>query len=185
MSVHLGPEYALTLERLNAITQAWVEQEYHRNLHSEIGTTPLKRFVDAASVGRDCPDSQALRRAFRCTTTRKQRRSDGTISLEGKRFEVPARYRHLEHPMVRYARWDLRAVELIDPRALTPLSPLYPLNKTANANGQRRALKPTQTDPEPTQSDELPPLLRKCLADYAATGRPPAYLPHPSSEKDT
>jgi len=175
----------LTLDRLNAITQAWVEQEYHQNLHSEIGTTPLKRFVDAASVGRDCPDSQALRRAFRCTTTRKQRRSDGTISLEGKRFEVPARYRHLERPMVRYARWDLRAVELIDPRALTPLSPLYPLNKTANANGQRRALQPTQTDPEPTQSDELPPLLRKCLADYAATGRPPAYLPHPASEKNT
>ena len=175
----------LTLEHLNAITQAWVEQEYHQHLHSEIGTTPLRRFLEVTSVGRDCPDSQALRRAFRCTTTRQQRRSDGTISLEGKRFEVPARYRHLERPMVRYARWDLRAVELIDPRALTPLSPLYPLNKTANANGQRRALQPTQTDPEPTQSDELPPLLRKCLADYAATGRPPAYLPHPASEKDT
>jgi transposase InsO family protein len=175
----------LTLERLNTITQAWVEQEYHQHLHSEIGTTPLRRFLEVTSVGRDCPDSQALRRAFRCTTTRKQRRSDGTISLEGKRFEVPARYRHLERPMVRYARWDLRAVELIDPRALTPLSPLYPLNKTANANGQRRALQPTQTGPEPRQRDELPPLLRKCLADYAATGRPPAYLPHPASEKDT
>ena len=34
--------------------------------------------------------------------------------------------------MVRYARWDLLAVELIDPRSLTPLSPLYTLNKTAN-----------------------------------------------------
>ena len=87
--------------------------------------------------------------------------------------------------MVRYARWDLRAVELIDPQTLAPLSALYPLNKAANANGQRRALQLTPTDPELTQSDELPPLLRQCLADYAATGRPPAYLPHPSSEKDT
>ena len=26
------------------------------------------------------------------------------------------------------------------------------------------------------------PLLRKLLADYAATGRPPAYLPQPASE---
>ncbi len=87
--------------------------------------------------------------------------------------------------MVRYARWDLRAVELIDPRALTPLSPLYPLNKAANANGQRRALKPSPTaqQPESSQRDELPPLLRKCLEDYAATGCPPAYLPHPSPEK--
>jgi hypothetical protein len=31
-------------------------------------------------------------------------------------------------------------------------------------------------------SGELPPLLRKCLADYAATGRPPAYLPQPDSQ---
>jgi len=174
----------LTLERLNAITQAWVEQEYHQNKHSEIATTPLKRFLDATSVGRDCPDSQALRRAFRCTVTRKQRRSDGTISLEGKRFEIPARYRHLERPMIRYARWDLSAVDLIDPLTLIPLTSLYPLNKAANADGQRRALKPTQTDIEPTHSSELPPLLRKCLADYAATGRPPAYLPHPTPDKD-
>ena len=174
----------LSLDRLNELTQAWAEQEYHHNIHSELATTPLKRFLNATSVGRECPDTQVLRRAFRCTTTRKQRRSDGTISLEGKRFELPSRYRHLERLMVRYARWDLRSVELIDPRSLTPLSPLYPLNKTANADGRRRALKPTQTQPVLEQSDELPPLLRKCLADYAATGRPPAYLPHHPSDKD-
>ena len=114
----------LTLEHLNAITQAWVEQEYHQHLHSEIGTTPLRRFLEVTSVGRDCPDSQALRRAFRCTTTRKQRRSDGTISLEGKRFEVPARYRHLERPMVRYARWDLGRVDVVDPQSGTILAPI-------------------------------------------------------------
>jgi transposase InsO family protein len=176
----------LTLEQLNTLTQAWVEQDYHRNLHSEIGTTPLKRFLDAANVGRECPDSQVLRRAFRCTTTRKQRRSDGTISLAGKRFEVPSRYRHLERPMIRYARWDLRAVELIDPQTLQPVSPLYPLNKRANADGRRRALAATETTVNPSgtvASDELPALLRKCLADYAATGYPPAYLPHPCTEK--
>lgn len=76
----------------------------------------------------------------------------------------------------------LTPVELIDSRALTPLSALYPLNKAANVNGQRRALQPTQSAPAPGQSDELPPLLRKCLADYAATGRPPAYFPHPASD---
>ena len=87
--------------------------------------------------------------------------------------------------MIRYARWDLSAVELIDPLTLKPVSSLYPLNKTANADGQRRALKSSNPESEPTQSNELPPLLRKCLADYAANGRPPAYLPHPLSEKKT
>ena len=175
----------LTLERLNVITQAWVEQEYHQRAHAEIGATPLARFLDAPGVGRDCPDSQGLRRAFRCTLKRKQRRSDGTISLDGRRFEIPGRYRHLEYPLVRYARWDLRAVELVDPRSLAPLVPLYPLDKTANAEGQRRALRPADRNPAPPSGDELPPLLRKCLADYAATGRPPAYLPHPSAENDS
>ena len=43
----------LTLERLNAITQAWVEQEYQRLEHTEIGTSPLRRYLDSPSVGRD------------------------------------------------------------------------------------------------------------------------------------
>lgn len=43
----------LTLERLNEITQVWVEQAYHRDLHAEIGTTPLRRYLDAPHVGRD------------------------------------------------------------------------------------------------------------------------------------
>jgi len=139
----------LTLQRLNTITQAWVEQDYHRNVHAEIATTPLKRYLDAPNVGRPCPDSKALRRAFRCRVQRRQRRSDGTLSLEGKRFEVPARLRHLEHLHVAYARWDLSAVELVDPHTGTPLCPLYPLNKAANASGERRRLAPV-TDPEPT-----------------------------------
>ena len=69
---------------------------------------------------------------------------------------------------------------LIDPRTLTPLCPLYPLDKTANAEGRRRSIG---TEPHqirrPTPSEALPPLLRQCLAEYAATGCPPAYLPKP------
>ena len=175
----------LTLEQLNAITQAWVEHEYHRRHHVEIGTTPLARYLDAPGVGRECPDSQSLRRAFRCTVQRRQRRSDGTISLAGRRWEIPSRYRHLEQPTVRYARWDLSAVELIDPRTGAPLCAVYPVDKTANAEGGRRALETPQPALARAHREELPPLLRQCLAEYAATGLPPAYLPHPPSESDT
>ena len=168
----------LTLERLNLITQAWVEQDYHRGVHTEIATTPLKRYLDAPNVGRRCPDSETLRRAFRLRVQRRQRRSDATLSLEGKRFEVPARFGHLEHLHVAYARWDLSAVELVDPHSGTPLCPIYPLDKAANASGQRRRLTPqTEPTPTPASATTLPPLLRKLLADYAATGLPPAYLP--------
>jgi transposase InsO family protein len=175
----------LTLERLNAITQAWVEQEYQRMEHKEIGTSPLRRYLDSPSVGRDCPDSKTLRQAFRLTVTRRQRRSDGTIALAGKRFEIPSRYRHLEQVPVRYARWDLRHVDLVDPHTQVILCPLYPLDKAANANGARRRRDTTdQPTIETVSGSGLAPLLRKQVEEYAATGRPPAYLPKNDNDED-
>lgn len=175
----------LTLQRLNEITQAWVEQGYHRTEHAEIGTFPLRRYLDSPAVGRDCPRSEILRRAFRSMSTRRQRRSDGTLSLAGVRFEVPARYRHLETLQISYARWDLSVIDLVDPHSLTPLCSLIPVDKTANADGKRRRLDPLETKlSEPPQTHtELPPLLRKLLADYAATGLPPAYLPKQNDQE--
>ena len=113
---------------------------------------PLQRYLDAADVGRACPDSASLQRAFRCTVTRRQRRSDGTLSLAGKRFELPSRYRHLERAQVRYARWDLRSVDLIDPHTQAVLCSLYPVDKTANASGQRRVLETPEVGPPAVSS---------------------------------
>lgn len=144
----LGRVEDLTLAQLNEITQAWVEQEYHQATHAEIGTSPMRRYLDAPNVGRECPNSQRLRSsAFCCTVKRRQRRSDDTISLGEKRVEIPDRYRHMEQATVRYARWDLRFVELIDPHTSTTLCLLYPLDKSANADGLRRCRTPTQTAP--------------------------------------
>jgi hypothetical protein len=65
---------------------------------------------------------------------------------------------------------------LVDPATDAPLARLLPQDKTQNAAGIRRAIEPQQ--PVTASSREpLPALLRKWLADYAATGLPPAYLP--------
>jgi transposase InsO family protein len=174
----------LTLDLLNEATQAWVELEYNHAYHSEIQTTPLRRFLEEKSVGRPSPGSEDFRRAFRLHAQRAQRRNDGTITVEGVRFEVPNRFRHLERLSVRFARWDLSAIDLVDPRdARKILCPLYPLNKTQNADGQRRRLDPIgeasaeEAGSASGASGGVAPLLRKLLAAYAATGLPPAYLP--------
>ena len=104
----------LTLELLNEATQAWAEIEYNRAMHRETSCSPVDRFTKAPDVLRASPSSETLRDAFRLETRRSQRRSDGTISLEGVRFEIPARYRHFREVTVRYARWDLGRIDLVD-----------------------------------------------------------------------
>jgi putative transposase len=174
----LESEKHLTLELLNRATQAWVEQEYHRSIHSEIGTTPLDRYLNGKNVGRPSPDAETLKHAFRKQERRKQRRSDGTLTVMGVRFEIPSRYRTLLNPCVRFARWDLSSVDLVDERSDKLLCTLYPVDKHNNADGRRRVLLPvhqSQNEPPPAG---IAPLLQKYLADYAATGLPPAYLPY-------
>ena len=176
----------LTLELLNTATQAWAEIEYNRAVHRETGSSPVDRFAKAADVLRTSPSSEVLRNAFRLATKRSQRQSDGTISLEGVRFEIPARYRHFREVTVRYARWDLGRIDLVDDRNGTVLAPIYPLDKTANADGRRAAVEPAGIDvPSPERrrtAGELPPLLKSILQEYSATGMPPAYLPKTSQE---
>jgi transposase InsO family protein len=182
----LGGVAELSLEFLNQATQAWVEIEYNRRTHRELSGSPVQRFAQAADVLRASPSSAALRDAFRMEGSRTQRQSDGTISVEGVRFEVPARYRHFRKVSVRYARWDLSRVDLVDSRGGTILAPLYPLDRQANADGQRllfesdQVARPADEGPSPDPGNpkaELPPLLKQLLDEYTATGLPPAYLP--------
>jgi len=172
----LEGEENLTLEQLNLATQAWVTQEYHRTVHREIGATPLDRYLAGPTVARECPGSEALRAAFRIEVKRRQRRSDGTVSLEGQRLEIPSRYRHLSDLHLRYARWDFSRVDLIDPHSGAILCPVRPIDKAANAEALRRVLGPVSTAPAP-QATGIAPLLKQMIADYAATGLPPAYVP--------
>jgi len=146
--------------------------------------TPLQRYLDGPNVARESPGSDALRAAFRIEVKRRQRRSDGTVSLHGQRLEIPSRYRELAELQLRYARWDLAHVDLVDARTGTVLCPLRPLDKAANADALRRRLLPTNTPPSVTPSTGIAPLLKQMIAEYAATGLPPAYLPltEPDSE---
>ena len=47
---------------------------------------------------------------------------------------------------VRYARWDLASVDLVDGRSGERLCTLYPLDKRANADGVRRPTSPGGND---------------------------------------
>jgi transposase InsO family protein len=172
----LEGELELTLELLNRATQAWIEQEYHRRVHSDTEQTPLDRCLSSPSVVRPCPSSDALRRAFRMEVKRKQpqRRNH-------HRRRRPLRAaRRLPHPALghrtRRALGSLQ-VDLVDPRSGSHLSTLLPLDREKNADRRRRAL-PSHDQNVPdtdaaTRRTGVAPLLQKQMADYAATGLPP------------
>jgi transposase InsO family protein len=177
----------LTLQKLNEATQAWVEMEYNRGVHGELGRSPLDCYVHGNDVGRPTPTAEALSVAFTARATRVQRRSDGTVSLKGTRFEVPARYGHFPQVHLRYASWDLSRAYLCDPKTREVICTIHPQDKHRNANATRGAKTSLGGDPPANEvsetSGEMAPLLRKLLADYVATGKPPGYLPQaPSSE---
>lgn len=175
----------LTLDVLNHATQAWVEMEYNRARHSEIGEAPAERFLRGPDVGRPSPTAEELRLAFRVEETRMQRRSDGTVTIAGVRYEVPSRFRTLERLSVRYASWDLSMVHLVDDRSGTLLAPLYPLDRTRNGSQSRRVLAEVASTPptspaattSPSTIPEMAPLLRQLITTYDRAGLPPAYVP--------
>lgn len=176
----LEGEKELTLKLLNDATQAWVEGDHNRRMHEGIGEKPLDRFLSAPSVLRPSPSADGLRAAFRRTVARTQRRSDGTFTLDGVRYEIPSRFRTLRELTVRYARWDLSLVELYDARTGLAQCRVFPIDKVANAAGHRK-----RVDPAPVHLDASPdaaapgiaPYLLELIANYAATGLLPGYLP--------
>ena len=107
------PEVAVsqiaTLAELNDSFWAWLACIYHRREHGETGQTPLARFQAGLDQVRSV-DPQALQAAFLWREKRKVRK-DGTLSLQGNRYQVAAHLagRTLE---LRFDPFDLATLEL-------------------------------------------------------------------------
>jgi putative transposase len=81
----LGDHPPASLEELNQTFQAWVEQIYHRRVHSETGQAPLERFLAAGPP--QLPAERSLREAFRWSERRTVSRT-GTVGMHGNVYEV-------------------------------------------------------------------------------------------------
>jgi hypothetical protein len=90
-------------------------------------------------------------------------------------------YGHIEQVGVRYARWDLATVHLVDRRTDTVLCRLLPQDKAKNASGQRRRREgPAVSErgmPQHPPASGMAPLLREYMDEHAAQGLVAAYLP--------
>jgi len=176
----------LDLADLNRATLAWAEMEYNRKFHDEIDATPMERLLGADSVARKAPTVDEIDRAFTKRASRQQRQSDGTITIDGVRFEIPSRLRTLQRLTVRYARWDLSRAFVVDPDTDVVLAQIRPVDKRKNADARRATVDEPSCDVADADQagDDYPPLMRRLLAEWADTGLPPAYLPLTPDEDD-
>jgi putative transposase len=85
--VELGDRPPASLEELNRIFQSWVEQVYHRRVHTETGQTPLERFLAAGPP--PLPYELALTAAFRWSERRTVSKT-GKVAMHGNTYEVDA-----------------------------------------------------------------------------------------------
>lgn len=165
----------ISLNELNRMTHAWIEMDYHHQIHSITKQAPMERFLASPSVLRPCPASRELHLAFRLEDERKQRRSDGTITVEGTRYEIPGRFRHLQKVKIRYARWDLSEVSLVSQQTGQIVCSIYPINKELNATGHRRRLSPI-SEPDDETIDEIPPYLAELIKRFDESGHTAPFI---------
>ncbi len=147
--------------------------------------------LQGPDVSRPSLGNDRLHFYFTATSRRTQRTSDGTLQIKGVRFEVPSRFRNIKRFKVGFKPADLSMAYLIDPQTGDNLARIYPQDKIKNADAHRRLLEPIQQPDKPGTEDdagkeEVPPLLRRLISEYAETGLPPAYIPknNDSAEAD-
>ncbi len=80
-----------SLDELNRFYWQWMEQDYHRRVHSALDMSPLDKYLSQISRVKMVEDPESLKFLFLKRDYRKVRH-DGTISLKNRLFEVPPVY---------------------------------------------------------------------------------------------
>ncbi len=85
----LLPTPLTSLEELNRAFFLWLEQDYHRKIHSSLDMCPLDKYLSQSAQVEMVNDPDMLKRFFLKQEERRVN-NDATISLFGHYFEVPA-----------------------------------------------------------------------------------------------
>lgn len=77
-----------SVDDLNQAFWRWLEEDYHRRIHSSLGMSPLDKYLSQVSHVKLVSDPNTVRRLFLKRETRRVNK-DSTISVMGTFFEVP------------------------------------------------------------------------------------------------
>ena len=98
-----------SLEELNQSFTGWLEKNYHRQKHSELGQTPLERWQrDELEIQAVTPEH--IRRALMMRTKRRVQEETGTVYLDGMEYSCSKEVAGLTVEV----RWHVDVVESIE-----------------------------------------------------------------------
>ena len=168
----------LTLDLLNKITHAWLEEEYQIKINSTTKQSPKERFMKGKYIGREAPSMDEMEKLFCIDVKRKLRKTDGTIQLEGTRFEVPNHHRHFNEIIIRYASFRKKIIWLVNETTGKIIERLYPVDYEKNSSKERKIIS-VNFDLERNKKDskdEIAILLQEIMKKNAEKNLPINYL---------
>ena len=140
-----------SIDDLNARLWVWIEQLYHRRIHSSLENkmTPLARWQsDLVHVRQLGALANQLDSYFHHHCKRKVRK-DGTVSLDGQRYEVP--YELAGQTIVLVFDPHTNEMKWVESEAGERLGAVHALDKQANAQRRRQRPEPSKYDASPTK----------------------------------
>jgi putative transposase len=142
---------SLSLERLNELLILWLDDDYHKRIHSSTGQPPIERYLAGLSLVRSAPKD--LRDYFRIAVRRKVAK-DRTVTLAGCSFEAPVGLIGQTVTLLYHER-DCERVEIFMDDVSKGF--LVRLDLAANARVRRSANLTTEIVPSPPPPPELAP----------------------------
>lgn len=118
--------------------QDYVENTYHKSIHSSIKMKPIDKYIEHIDKIRFVPSKQALDYIFLYRVERRVK-NDTTIPILNSIFEVPTKYIG-ERIKVRYDPTTLDKAYIFDDNGKCLLE-IYPVNKVDNSKVIRGSAK--------------------------------------------
>lgn len=154
VEVRLRPEPP-TLDELNALWRAWLDERYHRTVHSETGETPHDRWHRLReTLDVRYPDPVLLDEVLRLHGRRTVHPKTSTVEVGGVRFVVDT--------ALRRRRVDV----LFDPNDLSSVLIYFDGKRIERAQPQRPGEAPLPAPPKPTAPAPSVDYLNVILRDH-------------------
>ncbi len=158
-----------SIDELNARLWVWVEQQYHRVPHASLPhhQTPLARFQQDLLKVQPLGEIAKHLDDYFYHRIKRTVKKDGTVSFEGKLFEVPFEFvGETVYVVIDAPTSTAKHIESLD---YTRQGPIHPLDKQANMTRVRQRPTSALHSPSPPKTSLVEELLKKTNQQFDIT----------------